>query len=93
MKILYKPLQVITALAGAKAGQSAFQRLWARLDDGPPPVPTNAAASLPKVIGAAALEAATMAAVAAAIDRASARWFHHLTGIWPGADADPPQDD
>ncbi len=93
MKLLYKPFAIITAVAGAKAGQSVFQSLWARLDDGPPPVPTTAAASLPKVIAAAALEAATMAAVAAAFDRASARWFHHLTGIWPGDETDPREDD
>jgi hypothetical protein len=36
------------------------------------------------VVGAAALEAATMAGVGAAVDRAGARAFHHLTGIWPG---------
>jgi hypothetical protein len=61
-----------------------FSSRWATLEDSAPPRPTTAEASLPKVVGAAALEAATMAGVAAAVNRASARAFHYLTGIWPG---------
>jgi hypothetical protein len=45
-------------------------------------------AIFPKVVGAAALEAATMAGIAAAVDRASARVFHYLTGIWPAKKQD-----
>ena len=61
-----------------------FKTLWSAIDKTDPPGPTTPDASLPKVVGAQALEAATMAAVAAAVDRASIRSFHHLTGIWPG---------
>jgi hypothetical protein len=43
---------------------------------------------MPKVVGAAALEAATMAGVAAAADRVAAQAFHHLTGVWPGKRAE-----
>jgi Protein of unknown function (DUF4235) len=84
MKILYKPFGIIAALIGAKIARGIFQTLWSRIDTDAPPSPTTEDASFPKVVGAAALEAATMAAVGAAIDRASARTFHHLTGIWPG---------
>jgi hypothetical protein len=35
-------------------------------------------------VGAAALEAATMAGVAAAVERTTARVFHYFTGTWPG---------
>jgi hypothetical protein len=84
MKILYKPFAIIAAIIGARLGRSTFKSLWSKIDAAEPPAPTTAEASLPKVVGAAALEAATMAGVAAAIDRASARTFHHLTGIWPG---------
>jgi hypothetical protein len=84
MKILYKPFAIIAALIGARLGQRVFKMLWARIDDAEPPAPTTAEASLPKVVGAKALEAATMAGVGAAVDRASARSFHYLTGIWPG---------
>jgi predicted DNA-binding transcriptional regulator YafY len=84
MKILYKPFAIIASLIGAKLGRSAFKNVWAKIDASDPPDPTTAEASFTKVVGAAALEAATMAAIGAAVDRASARGFHYLTGIWPG---------
>jgi hypothetical protein len=93
VKILYKPFAIIAGVISARMGRSVFRSLWARIDDGEPPGPRTAGASLPKVVGAAALEAATMAGVAAAIDRASARSFYYLTGIWPGGKADEKNDE
>jgi predicted DNA-binding transcriptional regulator YafY len=93
MRILYKPFAIIAAIIGAKLGRSTFKSLWAKIDAAEPPAPTTPEASFPKVVGAAALEAATMAGVAAAIDRASARTFHHLTGIWPGKKKDKRDED
>jgi hypothetical protein len=84
MKILYKPFGIIAGLISARIATAIFKALWARIDEEEPPKPTTAEASFPKVVGAAALEAATMAGVGAAVDRAGARAFHHLTGIWPG---------
>ena len=94
MKLLYKPFAIVASLIGAKIGRNAFKKVWARIDAADPPEPTTAEATFPKVVGAAALEAATMAAVAAAVDRASARSFHYLTGFWPGKKKqDPPAED
>lgn len=84
MKILYKPFAIIASLIGARIAKSIFQALWSRIDEEQPPKPTTADASFGKVVGAAALEAATMAGIGAAVDRASAATFRHLTGIWPG---------
>jgi hypothetical protein len=84
MKILYKPFGIIAGLIGARLAAAIFKAVWARIDEQEPPKPTTADASFPKVVGAAALEAATMASVGAAVDRAGSRAFHHLTGIWPG---------
>ncbi len=84
MRILYKPFAIVAGVIGAKLGQSAFKALWSRVDQAEPPKPRTEEAPLPKVVGAAVLEAATMAGVGAAVDRASARVFHYLTGIWPG---------
>jgi hypothetical protein len=84
MKILYKPFGIIAGLIGARIAKSVFSAIWARIDRDAPPKPTTEEASLPKVVGAAALEAATMAGIGAAVDRLGARVFHHLTGIWPG---------
>jgi Protein of unknown function (DUF4235) len=84
MKILYKPFGIIASLIGARIATAIFKALWSRIDDEAPPKPTTAEASFPKVVGAAVLEAATMAGVGAVVDRVGARAFHHLTGIWPG---------
>jgi Protein of unknown function (DUF4235) len=84
MKILYKPFAIIAGIISTRLGRSVFKQLWATIDEDEPPGPRTADANMTKVIGAAALKAATMASVAAAVDRASARWFHYLTGSWPG---------
>jgi hypothetical protein len=90
MKILYKPFALLVGLIAARLGKAVFETAWSRIDDREPPKSRTADASLGKVVGAAALEAATMAGVAAAVDRAGAKAFHHLTGIWPG-DKGPPE--
>jgi len=84
MKILYKPFGIIAGLIGARIATAIFKTLWSRIDEEAPPKPTTAEASFPKVVGAAVLEAATMAGIGAVVERAGARAFHHLTGIWPG---------
>jgi hypothetical protein len=84
MKLLYKPFGIIAGVVGARVGQSVFKTVWARLDDAEPPRPKTQEASLGKVVAASALEAATLAGIGAAVDRLGMRWFHYLTGIWPG---------
>jgi hypothetical protein len=88
MKILYKPFGIIAGAIASRIGKSVFRGMWAKIDDAEPPAPTAPNATFPKVVGAAALEAATMASVGAAVDRATARAFHYLTGIWPGEPPD-----
>jgi hypothetical protein len=84
MKLLYKPFALFFSVIAARLGKGVFKSVWAQIDRGDPPRPTAENASLGKVVGAAALEAATMAGVSAAADRASARTFKYLTGYWPG---------
>jgi predicted DNA-binding transcriptional regulator YafY len=93
MKVLYKPFAIIASLIGARLGRNAFKKVWAKIDETDPPDPTTAEASFGKVVGAAALEAATMAAIGAAVDRASARSFHYLTGFWPGKQREEPSEE
>jgi Protein of unknown function (DUF4235) len=83
MKLLYKPFAIIGAFISARIGRNVFAGLWSRIDDDDPPAPTAPEATLPKVLGAAALRAATMA-----VERGSARTFHYLTGYWPGEKKD-----
>ncbi len=84
MKIAYKPFAMIFSLLAARVGRTAFRSVWSRIDDQEPPEPTVAQTTLPKVLTKAVLEAAIMAGIAAAADRASAVAFEHLTGSWPG---------
>ena len=84
MRLLYKPFALIASVLAGRIGKAIFHGLWSRIDDADPPAATAPNASLSKVVGAAALEAATMASVAAAADRVSARAFEWLTGVWPG---------
>jgi hypothetical protein len=88
MKLLYKPFSIIAGLIAARIGRAIFKGVWSRVDDADPPDPTAPEAGMPKVVGAAALEAATMAGVTAAVNRVTAQAFHHLTGIWPGKPAE-----
>jgi hypothetical protein len=92
MKLLYKPFGLIAGLIAARIGRGLFKTLWARFDRKDPPDPTAPEAGFSKVVGAAALEAATMAGVGAAADRVAAQAFHHLTGIWPGKPTEEKKD-
>lgn len=84
MKLLYKPFALIGSLIAARVARNLFKTVWSKIDAQDPPDPTTKQTTLPKVVGAAALEAATMAATSAAVDRGSAKAFHYLTGFWPG---------
>lgn len=84
MKLLYKPFALIASAIAARIGKMIFKSLWSRIDDREPPEPSAPNTTLTKTVGAAMLEAATMAGVGAAADRAAAQTFHHLTGVWPG---------
>lgn len=88
MKFLYKPFSIIAGVIAARIGRALFRGIWSRVDQREPPKATAPEASFTKVVSAAALEAATMASVNAAADRAAAEAFHHLTGVWPGKPAE-----
>jgi hypothetical protein len=92
MKLLYKPFGLIAAVIGARIAKSLFTSLWSKIDDTPPPDPTAPSATFGKVVAGRALEAATVAGVAAAMDRWGATLFHHLFGAWPGKDPEPAEE-
>ena len=84
MKLIYKPFGMIAGLIGGMLSRRVFAAVWGRIDDRQPPTATTERASWPRVLGAAALQGATFAATRAAVDRASAKSFAHLFGVWPG---------
>jgi hypothetical protein len=83
LRLLYIPFALVAGVVSARLGRSIFRSLWAKVDSAEPPAPTAPEAGIGKVVGAAALEAATMAATRAAVERVSAASFHHLVGVWP----------
>jgi Protein of unknown function (DUF4235) len=93
LRLLYKPFAIIGAIIAGNLGRSVFRRIWAQIDDAPPPTPGSGGGSTMKVIGAQALQAGVMAGTAAAVDRTFARFFHHLIGIWPKHPPKPVDED
>jgi hypothetical protein len=87
VKFLYKPFSLISGVIAGRIGKATFQSLWSRVDEYEPPEPTAPETTFPKVVGAAALKAVTLATVTASVERATAAAFHYITGVWPG---DPP---
>jgi hypothetical protein len=93
MRLLYKPFAIIAGLIASRIGRSVFRKLWAKVDDVPPPRPGTGQGTVVKVVGAQALEAGVMAGTAAAVDRVFAKSFHHLIGIWPKKPPKPDDED
>jgi hypothetical protein len=83
MRFVYKVFAKITGGIAARIGKSVFGSLWSRIDEGEPPKPTSLDESLSKVVAGAVLEAATMAAVAAVVERGTAAAFSYLFGVSP----------
>ena len=93
LRLLYKPLAIFGAIVASKIGQSIFAKLWAKIDDAPPPKPGTGEGTTAKVIVAQTLQAGVMAGTAAAVDRTLARFFNHLIGIWPKKRPEPEEED
>ena len=90
MKLLYKPFGLVFGLLAGLLSKKIFDFVWARFDDQEAPKATTKRASMPKVIGAAALQGMVFKGTRAAVDRYGARGFEYLTGSWPGEkDPDP----
>lgn len=84
MKLLYKPFGLLMGILSGLLARRLFTVLWGAIDDEEPPEPTTERASWPRVVGAAAVQGATFAATRAVVDRAGAKGFAHLFGVWPG---------
>jgi pectin methylesterase-like acyl-CoA thioesterase len=84
MKLLYKPFGLLVGVVGGMVARRLFSAIWERIDEADPPSPTTERASWSRVVGSAALKGATFSATRAAVDRAGAKSFAHLFGVWPG---------
>lgn len=84
MKLVYKPFGIILGLMAGFVSKKLFEAVWGIFDDEEPPKPTTQQADWPKVLAAAAVEGVTFKVTRAAVDRAGAKGFDHLFGVWPG---------
>ncbi len=89
-KLLYKPLAIVLGIGAGRIAGKAFQATYERAQGTGPPGATTENATWGQVLGAAALRATTFAVTAAAVDRAGAKAFRHVTGFWPGDEQPPP---
>ena len=84
MKLVYKPFGIVLGLMAGLASKKLFDVVWAIFDDEEPPKPTTQEADWPKVLAAAAVQGVTFKVTRAAVDRAGAKGWDHLFGVWPG---------
>lgn len=84
MKLAYKPFGIILGLMAGLASKKLFDVVWGLFDKEEPPKPTTQEADWPKVLAAAAVQGVTFKVTRAAVDRAGAKGWDHLFGVWPG---------
>ncbi len=84
MKLVYKPFGIIAGILAGLLSRRIFTVIWGKIDEEEPPSPTTELTSWTKVVSAAAVQGATFAVTRAVVDRAGARGFEHLFGVWPG---------
>ena len=84
-RILYKPVGLVVSVLGGVIAGALFKRVWkAVADEDEAPEATDARRGWAEVVAAAAAQGAVFGGVKAAIDRAGATGFAHVTGAWPG---------
>jgi len=91
VKILYKPFGIVIGILSGLLSRKLFEFIWTKIDDEQPPKPTTQSSPWPKVLGAAVVEGVTFKVTRAVVDRAGARGFEHLTGVWPGPKVPDPE--
>jgi len=84
-KLAYRPIGLIGGILAGTPSGIVFKQIWKQVsDEDDAPSALQSEYSMKEVVLAAAIQGAIFAATKAAIDRAGARGFKHLTGAWPG---------
>jgi hypothetical protein len=88
MKALaFRPVSVLAGFVAAMIARSVFQRIWALVDDEPPPAPDQRTAPSSKLVPALVLQGAVFFLVRGLVDRGSRSLYARTTGEWPGEQA------
>src|SRR6195952_3936757 len=84
MKLAYKPFGIVLGIVAGILSKKVFNVVWGLFDKEEPPKPTTQEADWQKVLAAAAVQGVTFKVTRAAVDRAGAKGWDHLFGVWPG---------
>ena len=90
LRLLYKPFGIVIGVVAGLLSKRVFDRVWALIDDEEAPKPTTDQASWGKVLSAAAVQGLVFSVTRATVNRAGARGYERLTGVWPGEKAPDP---
>jgi len=82
--LAFRPVSLLAGLLAATLAKQVFERIWAAVDDEPPPAPDQRSASAGKLIPALVLQGAVFFLVRGLVDRGSRSMFAKSTGEWPG---------
>ncbi len=84
MKLFYKLFSIPLGLVAGQVAKKIFEQIWGLIDDREPPRANHEDAEFPKILAAAAVQGTTFYLTRALVQRATAKGFAHLTGVWPG---------
>lgn len=87
-KILYRPVGIVSSIAGGLIASMLFKQIWKRVSAGKgadPPTPLQSEYPFKEIMLAALLQGAIFAGVKAIIQRQGAKGFQRMTGEWPGS--------
>jgi Protein of unknown function (DUF4235) len=87
-KLIFRPFSVITGLLAGMLGKRLLRQLWRLLDNGKPPQAEERSISIARLALALILEGALFRLVKGLADHGSRRAFAHMTGAWPGEQAE-----
>ncbi len=92
MKLLFKPVSLITGRLAGMTARRLIDGMWGVVEDGEPPRADQRTAPWSKLAARLAIEGAVFAVVSGLTDHASRRWFESRTGRWPGEDPAAPEE-
>ena len=86
MKLLFRPVGMLSGVLAGLLARRCFTLMWRAVDEREPPQPEQRSASLAKLALALSLEGAVFRLVKGLVDHTSRRGFAAITGRWPGDD-------
>jgi hypothetical protein len=84
VKLLLRPIGIITGFFAGFISKKLVDLVWGLVTDEDLPRAKTANTTWAKLIFATALEAVAFRVVRVVVDRAGAKGYERITGVWPG---------